>query len=174
MKYLQNRQIYDAVILGSMRSAKRSVRIATANVKDVKVENKGEYASILRIIRDLCRRGVKVEILHSGIPSEPFLKDFKKYKLHEEGNFAMRRCLRVHFKCVLVDENELFFGSANLTGAGMGAKGENRRNFEIGILTDDDSIMNRISTLFSGIWDGKMCGQCGRKKVCYVPLEGPI
>lgn len=39
-------------------------------------------------------------------------------------------CPRVHFKCIIVDGVKAYFGSANLTGAGMGAKSEKKRNFE--------------------------------------------
>ena len=38
-----------------------------------------------------------------------------------------------------------YFGSANLTGAGMGAKGDTRRNFENGILTDDPAFVEPLS-----------------------------
>lgn len=173
MKFLENKQIYDEIILGQFQRARKLIRIATANVKDVQVESAGSYVSILKVMRELCRKGVKIEILHSGIPSEPFLRDFRKYGLQNEPGFAMRRCLRVHFKCVLIDDRELFLGSPNLTGAGMGAKGEKRRNFEIGVLTGDMDIRQKVNALFSAVWDGKLCPSCGRKNVCYVPLEGP-
>jgi phosphatidylserine/phosphatidylglycerophosphate/cardiolipin synthase-like enzyme len=173
VKYLQNRQIYDEVILKALRNARRRVRIATANVKDVQVEFGKDYVSILKLMKKLCHSGVRIEILHSGIPSEPFRRDFDTYDLRSEPGFAMRRCPRVHFKCVLIDDGELFLGSPNLTGAGMGAKGERRRNFEIGIITDDGKVREKVNRLFDDIWEGRMCEQCGRRKVCYVPLEGP-
>ncbi len=37
---------------------------------------------------------------------------------------------------MIFDWREAYVGSANLTGAGIGMKGENKRNFEAGILTD--------------------------------------
>lgn len=173
MKYLEGRQIYEEVILKKMVHATERVRIGTANVKDMQVESGGEYVSIVKVMKALCRKGVRVEMLHSGIPSEPFLRDLKKFALHEETGFAMRRCLRVHFKCVLIDDRELFLGSPNFTGAGMGAKGAKRRNFEIGLLSDDERIRERVDTLFGDIWSGKYCPQCGRRNVCYAPLEEP-
>jgi len=42
-------------------------------------------------------------------------------------------CPRVHFKLMIFDLETVYIGSANLTGAGMGLKGENKRNFEVGI-----------------------------------------
>lgn len=173
LKYLQNREIYDEVVLKMIKHAQHRIRIATANVKDVQVEYGGKYVSILKMVKELCARGVRIDILHAGIPSQRFLKDFKRYGLQNEAHFTMRRCLRVHFKCVLIDDRELFIGSPNLTGAGMGAKGEKRRNFEVGIVTDDGSLRRMVSTLFSEIWEGKHCKGCGRRSICYVPLEEP-
>ncbi len=174
IKYLENIEIYESVILDGIRNADHSIWIATANVKDLRVEEDKRYVSINKLFRDLCRKNVELRILHSSIPSEAFLKDFKKYRLGEEKRFLMRRCPRVHFKCVLIDGKRLFVGSPNLTGAGLGAKGENRRNFEIGILTENPELIKHIRSLFLKIWEGKMCSDCGRKKFCYVPLEEPI
>jgi phosphatidylserine/phosphatidylglycerophosphate/cardiolipin synthase-like enzyme len=173
MQYLQNREIYDEIILKRLQNASKRMRIATANIKDVQVASGRSYISILKVMKKLCRKGVRIEILHAGIPSEPFLRDFKKLALQKEPNFVMRRCLRVHFKCVLIDDRELFIGSPNLTGAGMGAKGVNRRNFEIGVLIEDGTIREKVNALFGDIWEGRMCERCGRKRVCYVPLEEP-
>lgn len=172
-QYLENTEIYKEVILNELPYAHKSLWIATANVKDLHLEERGQYVSILKIFRDLCRKGIAIRILHSDIPSEVFLKDFKKYELARERNFQMKRCPRVHFKAVLVDGGDLFIGSPNLTGAGLGAKGENRRNFEIGILTDSSMFIKKVQTLFSQIWEGNMCKACGRKQICYVPLEQP-
>jgi len=172
-KYLQNTEIYNAVVLEGILKAKSSILIGTANVKDLQVEKGQRYISIVKLFKELCGKGVEVRILHSGIPSGAFLKDFKSYRLSNEKYFVMKRCLRVHFKCVLIDGNKLFIGSPNLTGAGLGAKGKNRRNFEIGIITQDNEMIQKVSTLFAKIWEGKMCEICGRKKYCYVPLEGP-
>jgi hypothetical protein len=59
-----------------------------------------------------------------------------------------------------------FTGSANLTGAGMGAKSEHKRNFESGIITDDKVLVGKIMEQFDGIWRGTYCPQCKRKKFC--------
>ena len=50
-------------------------------------------------------------------------------------------CPRVHFKMFVFDCKEVYIGSANLTGAGIGMKAEGTRNFEAGILTDDLDIV---------------------------------
>jgi phosphatidylserine/phosphatidylglycerophosphate/cardiolipin synthase-like enzyme len=85
----------------------------------------------------------------------------------------MRRCPRVHQKTILADGKLLYIGSANLTGAGVGAKSENRRNFEVGIITDEPAMIDRADSLFELIWCGDMCLKCGRKSVCPCPLESP-
>ncbi|MCK4233146.1 phospholipase D family protein [candidate division WOR-3 bacterium] len=173
IRYLENIEIYKTVVLNGVCKARQSIWIATANVKGLQIEEGQNYISILKIFKNLCKKEVKIRILHSGIPSEAFLQDFRKCELHREKNFLMRRCLRVHFKSVLLDVKELFIGSPNFTGAGLGAKGENRRNFEIGVATKSSELINSVQSLFLRIWEGEMCETCGRRKFCYVPLEEP-
>ena len=50
----------------------------------------------------------------------------------------LRACPRLHLKAMIVDGATLYLGSANWTGAGLGAKGVGRRNFELGIVTRDE------------------------------------
>ena len=42
---------------------------------------------------------------------------------------------------LVFDCKVVYVGSANLTSAGFGMKGEDKRNFEAGILTDDPAIV---------------------------------
>ena len=77
----------------------------------------------------------------------------------------------IHFKSVIIDYSSLYIGSANFTGAGMGAKSDKNRNFEIGIWTKDEALLDYTSILFDKIWQGDKCTDCGRKNVCPVPLE---
>src|SRR5262249_61697560 len=67
---------------------------------------------------------------------------------------AMRACPRVHFKAVIVDAAFLYLGSANWTGAGLGAKGEGRRNFELGVVTDDAELIDDVQKVYSDVWRG--------------------
>jgi phosphatidylserine/phosphatidylglycerophosphate/cardiolipin synthase-like enzyme len=75
-------------------------------------------------------------------------------------------CPRVHFKCFIIDRKLAYFGSANLTGAGMGAKSRLRRNFENGILTDQPELIEPLMTQFDDVWRGAHCEGCGRRKFC--------
>src|SRR3989442_193415 len=73
---------------------------------------------------------------------------------------------------VVVEGAALYLGSANFTGAGLGAKGDGRRNFEMGILTDDDVLLDAAQARFERIWSGKECGACKLRHVCPKPLDG--
>jgi phosphatidylserine/phosphatidylglycerophosphate/cardiolipin synthase-like enzyme len=75
-------------------------------------------------------------------------------------------------KVIAVDGAALYLGSANFTGAGLGAKGDGRRNFEMGILTDDDVLLDATQARFERIWSGKECGACKLRSVCPKPLDG--
>jgi len=74
---------------------------------------------------------------------------------------------------VLVDGGWLYLGSANLTGAGLGAKGDKRRNFELGVWTESSSLIDAVSEEFNQLWEGRHCQSCDRKDICPVPLEEP-
>ena len=51
-------------------------------------------------------------------------------------------------------------------GAAFGMKSENRRNFEAGIFTDEEELVNAAIAHFDEVWMGKPCKTCGRKDVC--------
>ena len=76
----------------------------------------------------MVKRGVEVRLIHAKDPVPNWRDDFDRYPTLWT---AMERmlCPRVHFKCIIVDGRKAYFGSANLTGAGMGAKSEKKRNF---------------------------------------------
>lgn len=78
-------------------------------------------------------------------------------------------CPRVHFKIILIDQKICYIGSANLTGAGMGMKSPNRRNFETGILTDIPDIVNESIEEFDKVWRGSECKKMSKKKVLPCP-----
>lgn len=173
LELLEGRELYPRVILDTLLAARRNAWLATANVKDCQVELDGAFGSIVELFAALCRQGVDVRLLHGGVPSGAFLESLKASRLAGHPNFAMRRCPRLHFKAILVDDQHLHLGSANLTGAGLGAKGESRRNFELGLLTRDPRLIDRVARLYHRIWEGDLCPECGRRSVCYVPLEEP-
>ena len=175
-----DRAHYDEVILGAVARARVSVWIGTANLKELHLEAppgtraraRGAYISILQTFEALAEQGVELRILHGALPSGPFREELRRRKSLLKGGLAMRRCPRVHLKLIAVDGRALYLGSANFTGAGLGAKGDGRRNFEMGILTDDDAMLDVAQGRFDAIWTGRECGGCKLRSVCPKPLDG--
>ena len=75
-------------------------------------------------------------------------------------------CPRVHFKMIIIDFKEVYVGSANLTGAGLGMKSINKRNFETGILTNLPDVVDSAIEQFDKVWMGNHCHTCERKEYC--------
>jgi phosphatidylserine/phosphatidylglycerophosphate/cardiolipin synthase-like enzyme len=180
IELVEGRDHYEKVVLEAVCRARVSVWIATANVKDVHVEAplgstaraRGRFVSILEGLSDLVQSGVDVRILHGGSPSLAFSDSLRKLRGLKGRGFEMRRCPRVHLKIVAVDGSYLYLGSANFTGAGLGAKGEGRRNFELGIDTDDDLLLDAAQLQFDRIWNGRECASCRLRDQCPAPLDG--
>ena len=61
---------------------------------------------------------------------------------------------RVHFKIIVFDLKTAYVGSANLTGAGLGMKGENTRNFEAGVLSSNHDFVKNAAEQFDSVWMG--------------------
>jgi phosphatidylserine/phosphatidylglycerophosphate/cardiolipin synthase-like enzyme len=170
---------YPELLVGGIMKAKVSVWIATANLKDVHVEApigtraraRGRYVSILEVFRDLAARGVEVKILHGCAPSRAFSAGLVRARGARALGIAMRRCPRVHMKMIAVDGALLYLGSANFTGAGLGAKSEGRRNFEAGIVTDDDVLLDEMQAAFQQIWSGSACKSCKLRGECPAPID---
>jgi phosphatidylserine/phosphatidylglycerophosphate/cardiolipin synthase-like enzyme len=179
---LEGREHYERVIHAVM-AAKVSVWIASANVKELMVEDararpgrrrtlkQRPYVSVLAHLDDLARRGVELRLLHAEIPSGPFRKELAQHpRLLATRGLALRRCPRVHLKTVIVDGELMYLGSANWTGAGLGAKGAGRRNFELGIVTDDALLLDRVQAIYERIWSGGECEGCKLRAECPGPL----
>ena len=165
--FISDRQIYEEAVLKLVPGAKNRLGIATADIKDMYVEKPGSGAmvSFLQILAELLKRGVELRLIHAKEPGPAFRQDFDRFPGLWKGVERVL-CPRVHFKCIIADGLRAYFGSANLTGAGMGAKGENRRNFENGVLTDDPAFVEPLAEQFDAVWRGAYCGKCGRRQYC--------
>ena len=165
LEFITDRQIYEKVICERVPKAGRFVWLATADLKDLYVDKRGKMVPFLEVLSVLAAGNVEIRLLHAKEPGAAFRKDFDKYPNLIKG---MERilCPRVHFKSVVIDGKFAYTGSANLTGAGMGAKSAERRNFEAGIITDDTEIIGRIMDQIDEIWRGEHCRQCRRTKFC--------
>ena len=172
-KFVSGRALYDEVIAGGLARARESVWIATANVKELFVERPGlgrrKVASVVGLLADLHARGVELRMLHAELPSRRFRAAFDRHKALVAGGLAMKQCPRVHMKAVIVDGAWLYLGSANFTGAGLGMKGDDKRNFELGFVTEDFELLDRVQAMFDGVWRGQPCTTCKLREVCPDP-----
>ena len=166
---LNGTDLYRTVVLDKMAGARESVWIATANVKAMMVEQGGRFAPVLTLFRTLARRGVELRLLHAELPSRPFRAAFDRSRILVQGGLQLKICPRVHFKCVRVDGAWVYLGSANLTGAGLGAKHPDGRNFELGLVTEDFELLDRVQALFDALWRGQPCGTCKLRELCPDP-----
>lgn len=164
IKYISNQQHYNEVI-ACFSSVRSSLWIGTADIKDVYVKAGDKAIPLLGVMDRLVRHGVKIRLLHAKEPGPAFREDFDRYPLLVK-SLQRALCPRIHFKIILFDSKTAYIGSANLTGAGIGMKNENRRNFEAGILTDEPTLVRAAINQFGEVWHGDFCKACGRKKFC--------
>ena len=192
LTYISNSDHYKEV-LSRVQSVKHTLWIGTADIKDLYVEVGNEKKPFLALIAQLIRRGVEVQLVHAKEPGSNFREDFDRFSILYDG-LERVLCPRVHFKMMVFDGKEVYIGSANLTGAGIGMKGDGTRNFEAGILTDDPEIVEqamngrsserhpslledaRVVTdedevnQFDEVWIGKHCKSCKRRDFCPAPI----
>ena len=165
-QFISNRGIYEYIVRDIVPSACHRLWIATADIKDMYVDIGGrDMVPFLEVLDGMVKRGVEVRLIHAKDPGPNWRDDFDRYPTLWT---AMERmlCPRVHFKCIIVDGVKAYFGSANLTGAGMGAKSEKKRNFENGVLTDDPALVEPLVEQFDSVWRGAFCSDCGRRDFC--------
>ena len=178
INFVSNREIYEQVIRDRVPHAKKRLWIATADIKDMYVDPPSRGATtegkffvpFLKVLATLIGKGVEIRLIHAKEPGPNFREDFDRYpRLFTQMERVL--CPRVHFKCVIVDGTFAWFGSANLTGAGMGAKSDRKRNFENGIVTDDPALITPLEDQFDAVWRGDFCKDCGRKDFCGDPIK---
>ena len=168
MKFISNTDHYKEV-LSRVQSVKHMLWIGTADIKDLYVEVGKDKKPFLALIAQLIRRGVEVRLIHAKEPGPNFCEDFDKYPVLYD-RLERVLCPRVHFKMLVFDGKEVYIGSANLTGAGIGMKGEDKRNFEAGILTDEFDIVEQAMNHFDEVWIGRYCKKCKRREFCPDPI----
>ena len=192
IQFISNSDHYNEV-LARVANVKRSLWIGTADIKDLYVEvgkeknlsgkreqrelvlsaerkkGRGNLTPFLALIALLIRRGVEVRLIHAKEPGPNFREDFDRYPVLYD-RLERVLCPRVHFKMVVFDGKEVYIGRANLTGAGIGMKSSDKRNFEAGILTDDPAIVEQAMTQFDDVWTGRHCQSCRRRDFCPDPI----
>ncbi len=167
---------YQDVVERGLLSAKTSIWISTANIKDVRIESpigsaaraRGKYRSLFEWLMSQSNAGLDVRVLHAARPSRILAAN----QAWQKGAVIRRNCPRVHLKMVAVDGRYLYLGSANFTGAGLGAKSDGRRNFEAGIATDDPWMLDELQRVFDDTWSGRRCLGCKLRRLCPSPIDG--
>jgi phosphatidylserine/phosphatidylglycerophosphate/cardiolipin synthase-like enzyme len=168
VNFITNEELYTQAI-EPVANATSFVWIGTADIKDLHVHYKGGVQSFLAVLDSLVKKKVSIRLLHAKEPGPIFRKSFDKYPLLWK-NMERQLCPRVHFKHIVIDGKFAYSGSANLTGAGLGMKGANTRNFEAGFVTTDPEIVKAIMDQFDNVWIGKYCKSCKRKEFCNDPI----
>lgn len=164
IKYIGDREHYTEV-LSRCEKVKHDLWIGTADLKDLYVSSGKNIVPFLSVLDKLLKRGVAVRLLHAKEPGENFRTDFDKYP-GLWSKLERKLCPRVHFKIMIFDCSVAYIGSANLTGAGIGMKSEGNRNFEVGILTDEPSLVDAAADHLDSVWQGIHCAGCKRKDFC--------
>jgi len=163
---------FSRIVCDGILQAKISIDIMTADFKAMLIpEPRTRRAdSIVTHFRRLAQKGVEIRLLHAGVPSSSALRELKR---ELPRGLTIRRCPRLHAKTVILDCRRMYLGSANLTGAGLGAKADGRRNFEMGIWTESSALIDSVLDQFNLLWEGRECRDCKRRDICPVPLEEP-
>ncbi len=169
IKFITNETLYKQAI-EPIANARSFVWIGTADIKDLHVHTKGSVNSFLSILNTLAKKKVAIRLLHAKEPGENFRRSFDKFPELWE-NMERQLCPRVHFKHIVIDGEFAYTGSANLTGAGLGIKGVNTRNFESGIVTTNSDLIDAIMQQYDEVWMGQFCKSCKRRQYCSDPIK---
>ena len=169
VEFISGKDHYEKVI-ARVASVRKSLWIGTADIKDLHVKAGSSTEPFLAVLARLIQRGVEIRLIHAKEPGPAFREDFDRYPILKTGLESML-CPRVHFKMLIFDFETAYIGSANLTGAGIGMKSNNRRNFEAGILTNEPHLVEASCEQFDSVWRGANCTDCGRRQFCPAPIK---
>ena len=171
-KLLLNREIYEEVVQACLPEARQFIWIVTADIKDMYVEGWGGFVPLLELLADMVSQGVAIRLIHAKEPGPRFREDFDRFdELVESELFERILCPRVHTKAIIIDNTMGFVGSPNLTGAGLGSKHEDKRNFEAGFLFDDQADIQKLVSWVDELYLGEYCQTCRRRDYCPDPID---
>lgn len=163
--------LHRVVIEEHLLNAKSQVWIATADLKDMHVRIGRRFKPILETFDAMAERGVNFRIVHSALPSRYFRRTLEGYRRLTEGALELQVCPRSHWKMVIVDSSFAYCGSANFTGAGLGAKSGNKRNLEVGMVSSNPACVRQLEALFDRFWIGEHCDDCRVRDICPDPIR---
>ena len=167
-----NEEIHEVVFKDLIPNARKFIWVATADLKDLHLQRTAKkFDTFLSLFAALVGDGIEIRLIHAKEPGPRFREDFDRFpELIESDRFERVLCPRNHMKAVIVDGRRAFLGSANLTGAGMGAKSVKRRNFECGMLVESPQTVKPLMELFDNLFMGEHCLKCERRNVCPDPI----
>ncbi|MGC9779587.1 MAG: phospholipase D family protein [Candidatus Heimdallarchaeota archaeon] len=154
------------IVHNGFMKAKKRIWFTSAKVTDFMIPNPKtkEAFQFSQRLYQLAKRGIKIKFILA--PKEREKNFYQKLKDVENIEFAF--CYNMHMKVILIDSTWLYFGSANLTGAGLGSRTrDGRNNFEIGTITIDQKAIEPVELLLQDIWIGSKCENCFQKQKGY-------
>jgi phosphatidylserine/phosphatidylglycerophosphate/cardiolipin synthase-like enzyme len=168
---LLNEAIYQKILVDLLPQTRKFLWVVTADIKDLHVPKGKRFVPLLEIFSDLIEQGVNIRLMHAKEPGPRFRADFDRYPhLIHSHLFERILCPRIHTKAIIIDGTHAFIGSANLTGAGLGAKSPHKRNFEAGFLTNDPAHLTPMMEWIDQLYLGDFCQKCARRAVCPDPI----
>ena len=164
-------ELHRVVVEERLLGARSQVWIATADLKDMHVKAGRRYQPILSVFDAMAATGVSFRVVHSALPSNPFRATLEGFPRLTAGALELQLCPRSHWKMVIVDGEFGYCGSANFTGAGLGAKSPHKRNLEIGVVSTDPDWVAELEAAFDRFWIGEYCDTCRLKHICPDPVR---
>lgn len=119
----------------------------------------------------MARDGVEFRIIHAEVPSRSFRESSDALPALVDGGMELQICPRSHWKIVVVDGVLGYAGSANFTGAGLGARGAGKRNHELGAVGREPDFVAMLEREFDTFWMGEHCEGCLRRDICPDPIR---
>ncbi len=169
---LLNEDIYQEFVSQYVASAQKFIWIITADIKDMFIQSGASFIPLIELLADLVDQGVAVRLIHAKEPGPRFRQEFDRFpQLLDSELFERILCPRVHTKSIIIDGRIAFVGSANLTGAGLGAKHKDKRNFEAGFLFDDSQQIHELMNWVDQLYLGEFCLDCRRRDICPDPIQ---
>lgn len=140
-----------------MTKVKRSLKIATANLKNFNVtiesDNGEETLRICDFFLSLVNRGIYVQV----VCMNPF--GFYNYTkencplLWKSPLFELRYNEHNHMKVFIFDDESAYVGSANITSAAIGKRANGSRNHEAGMLVSGQKMIQAPLEHFNNVWN---------------------
>ena len=170
VELLTHEDLHEQVIHRGVLQATRTVWIATGNLKDMHIPGGRRYQPILAEFDRMAAQGVRFRVIHSDLPSRRFRDTLERFPALTGSALELQICPRAHWKMIIVDGTFAYLGSANFTGAGLGARSARRRNLELGVASREPTFVRHLATLFDAFWIGGHCRDCSFRSECPDPI----